>query len=370
MSLKIPSYRPAKAQNHPDTINTITPTTAPSSNDTTEERPYDSMKIGEALKDIIVKTISEKVYKRKHQADSYSSTQDENHPGNNNNNNCKSYSSDLMATGPIVAPAKKLKKSAIVEKKSENNNNNNNNNNVDNGNKPVKKTRPKRGQYRKYNSQLLMEAVRAVQRGEMSVHRAGSYYGVPHSTLEYKVKERHLLRQKKIKESQMQKDNNNSSNMTSEDSGNTKTASLNSGTATSTQRSANNNNNSSSKSSVASASISSTNSGNVKSEKPSSTGSTGNGNSKNSSTKYECKSLNSPWLQPYTNGSPQYDASGMGLFTSSFALSTPASELLRKLQHKVQSKSNAFGQDSNFLTGALNRPNGMSPLGNSFLFIN
>ncbi len=31
----------------------------------------------------------------------------------------------------------------------------------------------------------------------MSVHRAGSYYGVPHSTLEYKVKERNLLRQKK-----------------------------------------------------------------------------------------------------------------------------------------------------------------------------
>nr|KAG5690049.1 hypothetical protein BaRGS_009856 [Batillaria attramentaria] len=60
-----------------------------------------------------------------------------------------------------------------------------------------KKTRPKRGQYRKYNSQLLIEAVRAVQRGEMSVHRAGSYFGVPHSTLEYKVKERHLLRQKK-----------------------------------------------------------------------------------------------------------------------------------------------------------------------------
>ncbi|VDO75652.1 unnamed protein product [Heligmosomoides polygyrus] len=31
----------------------------------------------------------------------------------------------------------------------------------------------------------------------MSVHRAGSYYGVPHSTLEYKVKERNLLRKKK-----------------------------------------------------------------------------------------------------------------------------------------------------------------------------
>ena len=61
----------------------------------------------------------------------------------------------------------------------------------------AKKKRPKRGQYRRYNSQLLVEAVRAVQRGEMSVHRAGSYFGVPHSTLEYKVKERHLLRQKK-----------------------------------------------------------------------------------------------------------------------------------------------------------------------------
>lgn len=30
----------------------------------------------------------------------------------------------------------------------------------------------------------------------MSVHRAGSYYGVPHSTLEYKVKERNKLRPK------------------------------------------------------------------------------------------------------------------------------------------------------------------------------
>ncbi|VDK48936.1 unnamed protein product [Anisakis simplex] len=30
----------------------------------------------------------------------------------------------------------------------------------------------------------------------MSVHRAGSFYGVPHSTLEYKVKERNLMRSK------------------------------------------------------------------------------------------------------------------------------------------------------------------------------
>ncbi|XP_076308288.1 mushroom body large-type Kenyon cell-specific protein 1-like isoform X2 [Tachypleus tridentatus] len=60
-----------------------------------------------------------------------------------------------------------------------------------------KQIRPKRGRYRNYDRNSLAMAVRAVQRGEMSVHRAGNYYGVPHSTLEYKVKERHLLRNKK-----------------------------------------------------------------------------------------------------------------------------------------------------------------------------
>ncbi|XP_034936880.1 mushroom body large-type Kenyon cell-specific protein 1 isoform X2 [Chelonus insularis] len=70
----------------------------------------------------------------------------------------------------------------------------------ENKSKPVsggKGTRPKRGKYRNYDRDSLVEAVRAVQRGEMSVHRAGSYYGVPHSTLEYKVKERHLMRPRK-----------------------------------------------------------------------------------------------------------------------------------------------------------------------------
>lgn len=59
-----------------------------------------------------------------------------------------------------------------------------------------KRSRPKRGQYRKYDKDALDEAVKSVRRGEMSVHRAGSFYGVPHSTLEYKVKERNLLRTK------------------------------------------------------------------------------------------------------------------------------------------------------------------------------
>ncbi|CAB3410209.1 unnamed protein product [Caenorhabditis bovis] len=64
-------------------------------------------------------------------------------------------------------------------------------------NEEWKRSRPKRGQYRKYDKHALDEAVKSVRRGEMSVHRAGSYYGVPHSTLEYKVKERNLMRKKK-----------------------------------------------------------------------------------------------------------------------------------------------------------------------------
>ncbi|KAF2345483.1 DNA binding HTH domain Psq-type, partial [Trinorchestia longiramus] len=60
-----------------------------------------------------------------------------------------------------------------------------------------KGSRPKRGKYRNYDKENLIKAVQAVQSGEMSVHRAGSFYGVPHSTLEYKVKERHLNRSKK-----------------------------------------------------------------------------------------------------------------------------------------------------------------------------
>lgn len=78
-----------------------------------------------------------------------------------------------------------------------NNNNSGNNQSQQNNASGGKGTRPKRGKYRNYDRDSLVEAVKAVQRGEMSVHRAGSYYGVPHSTLEYKVKERHLMRPRK-----------------------------------------------------------------------------------------------------------------------------------------------------------------------------
>jgi hypothetical protein len=46
-----------------------------------------------------------------------------------------------------------------------------------------KQIRPKRGQYRRYESEQLAKAVAAVLGNEMSVHKAGSYFGVPHSTV-------------------------------------------------------------------------------------------------------------------------------------------------------------------------------------------
>ncbi|XP_022669792.1 mucin-19-like isoform X3 [Varroa destructor] len=96
---------------------------------------------------------------------------------------------------------KSEKQLGMVSSNSNANNNNNSNNSNQKKSLQVsadgKVPRPKRGRYRNYNRDNLLQAVNAVQRGEMSVHRAGTFYGVPHSTLEYKVKERHLLRPKK-----------------------------------------------------------------------------------------------------------------------------------------------------------------------------
>nr|ARX11411.1 mushroom body large-type Kenyon-related protein [Schmidtea mediterranea] len=47
----------------------------------------------------------------------------------------------------------------------------------------------KRGHYRQYNTEMLNKAIDAVRFGEMSVHKAGNHFGVPHSTLEYRVKQ-------------------------------------------------------------------------------------------------------------------------------------------------------------------------------------
>ncbi|XP_063074428.1 ligand-dependent nuclear receptor corepressor-like protein isoform X6 [Engraulis encrasicolus] len=53
-----------------------------------------------------------------------------------------------------------------------------------------KQPRKKRGRYRQYDHDILEEAITMVMSGKMSVSKAQGVYGVPHSTLEYKVKER------------------------------------------------------------------------------------------------------------------------------------------------------------------------------------
>ncbi|XP_069023037.1 ligand-dependent corepressor isoform X2 [Embiotoca jacksoni] len=58
------------------------------------------------------------------------------------------------------------------------------------GDPSSKQPRKKRGRYRQYNSEILEEAIAVVMGGKMSVSKAQNMYGIPHSTLEYKVKER------------------------------------------------------------------------------------------------------------------------------------------------------------------------------------
>ncbi|KAL2780036.1 ligand-dependent nuclear receptor corepressor-like protein isoform 3 [Daubentonia madagascariensis] len=56
--------------------------------------------------------------------------------------------------------------------------------------KDNKQPRKKRGRYRQYDHEIMEEAIAMVMSGKMSVSKAQGIYGVPHSTLEYKVKER------------------------------------------------------------------------------------------------------------------------------------------------------------------------------------
>ena len=287
----------------------------------------DNSRIGDALKDIIVKTISEKVRFKSQALSDYcqSSLRGQGHMSDSDTSSKDSSSTHSN----ISSPVKRLKIEESPKKKVE---------------QPAKKTRPKRGQYRRYNSQLLMEAVKAVQRGEMSVHRAGSYYGVPHSTLEYKVKERHLLRQKKIKEQREQKEAEQAALASS------------SGSRENTSSGSSSRENSSSSS--------------RKSNKDQcSTKSAAKGdNSKENDMKKVNTSQN--WLAPFLPGNANFDMSNMGLYNASgFALNTPASELLRKLQHKVQSKGEEeMERGSSY--DHLVRSSKVSALGDGFMFLN
>lgn len=77
---------------------------------------------------------------------------------------------------------------------------------------------PKPSLFRRYDKCALDKAVASVRSGEMSVHRAGSFYGVPHSTLEYKVKERNLLRNKQRRPVQQTNSGSGSGNESTTDS--------------------------------------------------------------------------------------------------------------------------------------------------------
>ena len=195
VELKIPSYKPMKSTFK----NGLTTMLSPDSDDGMLPSPLSSdmgsNRVGDTLKDIIAKTIAEKVRSRTQvNGNNYYQNGQASPLATHNNSNynipLSADPSQFAAKRRRIEPKSQSKPTTTKVQQDP----------VGPEGQALKKTRPKRGQYRKYNSQLLIEAVKAVQRGEMSVHRAGSYFGVPHSTLEYKVKERHLLRQKKGRE--------------------------------------------------------------------------------------------------------------------------------------------------------------------------
>jgi hypothetical protein len=109
------------------------------------------------------------------------------HTNNNNNNKINPSSSSSSSTSSMSSTGS----SSITKTKSKRSINyipkgrsteiiHNNKNTVAMDGKQV---RPKRGQYRRYESEQLAKAVAAVLSNEMSVHKAGSYFGVPHSTV-------------------------------------------------------------------------------------------------------------------------------------------------------------------------------------------
>ena len=197
VELQIPSYKPTrgKCQGAPPAGRNL-------SHGVVDSGARPNRTIGESLKDIIAKSIAQKVRTRAllnntsdaSPARKFISSPDfcrrESVPKANGQVRESSESAPEVKQPKLAV---KVSRASVVTREEE----------EGERGRRHKQTRPKRGQYRKYNSQLLMEAVQSVQRGEMSVHRAGSFYGVPHSTLEYKVKERHLLRQKKARDNQM-----------------------------------------------------------------------------------------------------------------------------------------------------------------------
>ena len=205
VELKVPSYRPMRTYNSASFNMGISREDSPSRH---SPCATGTSKIGDTLKDIIAKSIAQRMRSRSQMNGAGLLLHDNMDAYDHGRFGATSYPTDSSVYHCQDVPSstdepynKRFKTSPVhcPEQTDQDGENSEKQESSDGDSKP-RKTRPKRGQYRKYNSELLLEAVRAVQRGEMSVHRAGSYFGVPHSTLEYKVKERHLLRQRKPRE--------------------------------------------------------------------------------------------------------------------------------------------------------------------------
>ncbi|GAB6023302.1 hypothetical protein CHUAL_008106 [Chamberlinius hualienensis] len=204
--LKIPSYKPVKSVHNSDA--NVTSSQVTNNNGNTANNNIASSngnKVGGAtLREIIAKNITQRVNKNKQTVASYLETSTTSN-GNLSAKKPRTSAADLPTTisaGTSETGAVGGNGHNLRTTRSSSSSTSNRTAVYDSGkdvkrDKPEKRSRPKRGRYRNYDRDNLVEAVRAVQRGEMSVHRAGSFYGVPHSTLEYKVKERHLLRPRK-----------------------------------------------------------------------------------------------------------------------------------------------------------------------------
>ena len=296
--------------------------------------------VGDTLKQIISKSMSEKLKFKESSSDENSipsspDIQNLSVKRSGGNDFSFNYSKEFQYLDGC-SPPKREKRDSIRTKESSKQE-------LDDNQLPVKKTRPKRGQYRKYNSQLLMDAVKAVQRGEMSVHRAGSYYGVPHSTLEYKVKERHLLRQKKSRDIQLQSvvssDVNVPNGLSKINSNPKKNIRLQSSTPVSTMSTA-----SSSSECVILKSPSTTSEETKSPPLPVSSGATGSKSPMSSAlVSQHKKASNTTWFPSYI-GPNDFD----NPLKPNLSLNNSASELLRKLQHKVQTRESSFSGNAPF----------------------
>ncbi|XP_012934842.2 uncharacterized protein LOC106011067 [Aplysia californica] len=357
----------------------------------------ESSRIGDTLKDIIARTIMEKMRFRDTSSDENSvpSSPDAHHRLSSSSSSRTGHGAFILNTTlPHMnkeskllgecSPPKRAKKDSSSSKSR--NSNGSKQELTDANGQPVKKTRPKRGQYRKYNSQLLMDAVKAVQRGEMSVHRAGSYFGVPHSTLEYKVKERHLLRQKKARETQSPSGATPKSGDPPPSTATTTThGSQGGGDSSNGSTPVDSCNTTSKKPTIISSppvrSLSCSSSSSSSSAPPATASTTSQ--SKKSSTAPPSVKLPAPsprsispyssaitsssssalvppvqqnkesssltWFPPYLGSpAPSHLESPVTFAPQSLSLNNSASELLRKLQHKVQTKESTYTRESAF----------------------